>query len=65
MLFSDGSGHWYFVRLRASGAAWGSRAAGSTPPAYPFLIIPSIALISTAAIPTGIASFQPMFMSWS
>ena len=29
------------------------------------LIIPSTALISTAAIPTGMAIFHPMFMSWS
>ena len=30
-----------------------------------FPTMPSTALIITAPMPTGIAIFQPMFMSWS
>src|SRR5262249_52766958 len=35
------------------------------PLAYAPCVIPNTALMTTAAIPTGIAIFHPMFMSWS
>ena len=42
------------------------RGENARPAAYAGLpIIPSSALISTAAMPTGTAIFQPTFINWS
>jgi len=56
--------HDFYLRTARSAHECGRAGVPATYPPY-LPIMPNSALIRTAAMPTGMAIFQPMFINWS